>query len=384
VDFGTVNTKVFGSANAMIAPPRDGEITYYDELGLKPDASAEEIRDAFRLYVRLLHPDQQTDPQLKAVAESQMRKLNRIYAVLSDGERRRRYDEVLNEDRMVPVVFNPPSPAAQKLTARLAWAAAIVASAGLLIWLASDNQPGVQGRAAEVPTSAAAYSPALPSSSSLPMRESGEASLSSVVSRLRSDLRTVIVERDLALRELNKLRGTQPSANLHTPALAEATEPKPPLTITELPSAPKLPFPVNTGLPRPTAQNAERPANRQLAGFWFYAKPPLGQFNKNQSLYPPEYIEATITEENGNVRGTLRSRFQIVDRAISPDVNFTFAGTQNGAQFSSPWTGAGGARGEMTLKLTSENSLRIDWTASELGTQQGLNSGTAILTRRIQ
>jgi hypothetical protein len=31
----------------------------------------------------------------------------------------------------------------------------------------------------------------------------------------------------------------------------------------------------------------------------------------------------------------------------------------------------------------SDNSVRIDWAASELGSQQGLASGTAVLTRRI-
>ena len=68
----------------MIAARADGEITFYDELGVAPGASPEEIRDAFRLFVRLLHPDQQTDPQLREIAEQQMRKLNRIYTVLSD------------------------------------------------------------------------------------------------------------------------------------------------------------------------------------------------------------------------------------------------------------------------------------------------------------
>ena len=62
--------------------PRASEITYYEELGVASDASSEEIRDAFRALVRLLHPDQQTDEQLKDIAENQMRKLNRIYAVL--------------------------------------------------------------------------------------------------------------------------------------------------------------------------------------------------------------------------------------------------------------------------------------------------------------
>jgi hypothetical protein len=121
-----------------------------------------------------------------------------------------------------------------------------------------------------------------------------------------------------------------------------------------------------------------------LAGFWFYARPPLGQINRNQALYPPEFIEVNLLEAGGALRGSLRARYQIADRAISPDVNFTFIGTQTGSQMACAWLGPGGAKGDITLKLASENSLRIDWNASELGSQLGLNSGTAILTRRIE
>ncbi len=70
----------------MIASRRAGEITFYEELGVSSAASSQEIRDSFRTLARLLHPDQQTDPHLKDVAEKQMRKLNRIYAVLSDPD----------------------------------------------------------------------------------------------------------------------------------------------------------------------------------------------------------------------------------------------------------------------------------------------------------
>jgi hypothetical protein len=200
---------------------------------------------------------------------------------------------------------------------------------------------------------------------------------------LRADLKAVIVERDAAIVELDKLRRSLQIRPRETPQAGnfrpfDGTEPQP-LTLTELPSTPKSPVLAGVALPR-----VERPANRQLAGFWFYAKPPDGQTNKNQTLYPPEYIEATITEEAGVIHGRYRSRFQIVDRAISPDVNFTFTGTRNGSQCNCQWTGAGGAKGELTLRLTSDSLMRVDWSASELGTQQGLISGTAVLTRRIE
>jgi curved DNA-binding protein CbpA len=363
----------------------DGEITFYEELGVTPQASPEEIRDAFRLFVRLLHPDQQTDPQLKEIAEKQMRKLNRIHAVLSDPERRRRYDELLDDDFSPPIILNSPSPGLPRLMARMAWAAAIVVSAGLLIWLASDNTPGVQSRAPDpngAPASASASSTTSPAK--FEENSADRDSEASQISRLRSDLKAATVERDAAIQELNKLRGnldnrTRQASQSGSPLPLDGTESRPALPMTELPSTPGLPALSNSAPPR-----IERQANRQLAGFWFYAKPKEGQMNKNQALYPPEYIEATITEESGVIHGRYRSRFQIVDRAISPDVNFTFTGTPNGPQFNCLWTGAGGAKGELTLKLTSENSLRIDWTASELGTLQGLNSGTAVLTRRIE
>ena len=83
------------------------------------------------------------------------------------------------------------------------------------------------------------------------------------------------------------------------------------------------------------------------------------------------------------MHGRYRSRYQIVDRAISPDVNFEFAGPVSGATLHCPFNGPGGARGEITMQLTGENAMSIEWVASELGSMQGLVSGTARLTRRL-
>jgi curved DNA-binding protein CbpA len=373
----------------MSASQYDGDITLYEELGVAPDASQEEIRNAFRRFVRLLHPDQQTDPQLKETAEAQMRKLNRVYAVLSDPESRLRYDGFLRNELAPPIIFDPPSPALRRLFARTAWIGAIALCSGALIWLASENTPAVQSRTADPGVSSAASSTSAPpvySDTQVPL----EGTEAARMARLQADLRAVIAQRDAAIRELNRLRGGGPqgSAGEETRPRSDASrpggiwpldEPKTPFIITELPSAPKVAGLAPNGLPR-----IDRPANRKFAGFWFYSRPPQGQNNRNRSLYLPQYIEASITEEGSVIHGRYRSRFEIPDRGISPDVNFTFTGAQSGTQCNCQWTGAAGAKGDLSLRLTSENSMRIDWTASELGTEQGLSSGTAVLTRRVE
>ena len=71
-------------------------MNYYEELGLRQDAALEEIRQAYRVLARLLHPDSQPDARLKAMAECQMKRLNEILAVLTDSQKRRQYDESLS------------------------------------------------------------------------------------------------------------------------------------------------------------------------------------------------------------------------------------------------------------------------------------------------
>ncbi len=68
---------------------------FYDEFGLSRSASPEEIRQAYRSVTRLLHPDGQPEPRLKAVAECQMKRANEIFALLLDPQRRRTYDMAL-------------------------------------------------------------------------------------------------------------------------------------------------------------------------------------------------------------------------------------------------------------------------------------------------
>src|SRR5579863_8861305 len=126
----------------MIASRRADEITFYEEIGVAPGASPEEIRNAFRALVRLFHPDRQTDPQLRDIAEKQMRKLNRVYAVLSDPERRRRYDEVPEREYGPRVVVGPVlTLGSRQFVGRAVSFGAILFGVGLTIWFLPDSLP---------------------------------------------------------------------------------------------------------------------------------------------------------------------------------------------------------------------------------------------------
>ncbi|HUC37979.1 MAG TPA: molecular chaperone DnaJ [Acidimicrobiales bacterium] len=62
---------------------------YYALLGVRPDASDEEIKRAYRRMARELHPDSTGGD---ADAEARFKEVSRAYEVLRDPERRARYD----------------------------------------------------------------------------------------------------------------------------------------------------------------------------------------------------------------------------------------------------------------------------------------------------
>lgn len=72
--------------------------TYYDILGIKPTATDEQIKDAYRHLVRLHHPDVSKDPN----ASFKITQINNAYEALKDADKRAKYN------RANPTIFAQP------------------------------------------------------------------------------------------------------------------------------------------------------------------------------------------------------------------------------------------------------------------------------------
>jgi len=75
------------------AARNDQLLNYYKILGVPRDATQEEIKKKFRELAKKTHPD-----KTKEDSEEEMVELNKAYEVLSDEERREKYDRYLKVD----------------------------------------------------------------------------------------------------------------------------------------------------------------------------------------------------------------------------------------------------------------------------------------------
>src|SRR5512146_2761385 len=65
-------------------------VDYYKTLGVSKNASAEDIKKAYRKLARKFHPD--VNPNDKE-AHKKFKQINEAYEVLSDPEKRKKYDQ---------------------------------------------------------------------------------------------------------------------------------------------------------------------------------------------------------------------------------------------------------------------------------------------------
>ncbi|KAF8075026.1 DnaJ-domain-containing protein [Lyophyllum atratum] len=73
--------------------------TLYDILGIRPSASIEEVRKAYKQKALATHPDkldQTASAEDKRQAENKFRKIREAFDVLGDSQKRKEYDLYLN------------------------------------------------------------------------------------------------------------------------------------------------------------------------------------------------------------------------------------------------------------------------------------------------
>jgi curved DNA-binding protein CbpA len=343
-------------------------MTYYEELGLSARATEAEVKRSYKRLTLLLHPDQHRDPEIRALAEVQMKRLNEIVGILADAEQRRIYDKqllgaALNVRQISPKV------SLVWLRFNRGW---ILVSIAFLLFLVTallipkfdSARPVARAESHPQPTPAklTAEQPV-----SVPTIQSPETTGSRIrVGRLGSPpLRRPSTG---ALASTARLEKPEPEEKL-----ADAAR-LPQLTA----SAPALPAPP-ASLAAPTApvDSKTTPETSTLAGKWVFTPDPMDLQDPNS--FPAEYVELSILVSDGRLRGSYRSRYKLSNRALSPYANFTFDGPASGTSFV--WRGDADAKGQITLQLQSRDTLQVSWFATKMGAELSLGSGRATVYR---
>ena len=94
--------------------------TFYDILGVKSDATQEEISKVFRTLVMANHPDRFLDPAEKASAEKMLKDITEAYNTLSKPPLRTQYDRSLTAPQSLTSTKTPQEQARDMMQQGLA------------------------------------------------------------------------------------------------------------------------------------------------------------------------------------------------------------------------------------------------------------------------
>ena len=133
-------------------------MNYYEELGLSPRATEAEVKRSYKRLTLLLHPDQHRDPEICALAEVQMKRLNEMVAILTDPGQRRNYDTLLLKEQ-INVRQIPPQKTAVWFWNNRGWL--LVSAAFLLFLVAALFIPAFDSARPLAKTEAAVLKPAI-------------------------------------------------------------------------------------------------------------------------------------------------------------------------------------------------------------------------------
>jgi hypothetical protein len=360
-------------------------MNHYEELGVGCGAPTEEIRQAYKTLVRLLHPDGQTDEKLKAMAERQMQRLNGILEVLTDPQRRREYDEGLPGSRAAAVAaevvtlrdggrgtgraFPRNSPSEPRSSPeRREWRGAEWVQAVSRHWfwvlVGAACAGTVAGWWAVPPARSVAEVRAIPAPA--------------VEEAVPNDK----AKRNGGVAAERRTREEQdPPRTLVDPAARnQRTEPAIPDTVTPAEVKLEAAAPQREVEARATESQASahpKPEESQFAGNWLMSQ---AREELEAGAYPAIYAELLLAEDNGGLVGRYRAKYKVADQAISPEVDLRIrAKAPLGKLVRAEWSSENGARGVLEMTPRRAGMMSLAWWTTEFGRQQQLTSGSAVL-----
>ena len=344
-------------------------MNFYEEFGVRNDASVEEIRQAYKTLARVLHPDSQLDEKLKAAAACQMKRLHDVLDIFVDPGKRRAYDESLAAAAYSNAALHwaPRADAepfvqpldkfelAQSVFRHWSWILTGCMILGSGFWYVTARLPSMPVE-------------------SMPNRSPHAAlpdSISPVLRPVERAAKHEIHRAPVAEAALPEEPGPPglPDVPLPIPVALSGLAP----TAAYSARAPKVPAPEDTP-PVPSVRGSS------FAGEWFYV-PAIEK--PDPHLYPPVDIEFRLKEKDGLLDGQYRGTYKVPDTAVSQNVIFQVQGKSSGESSAAlAWTSSDGATGEIDQNLSQPNLMRVPWWTTRLGRRPGLSSGAATLFRQ--
>lgn len=339
-------------------------MNHYEELGIHRDATTEEIREAYKLAARLLHPDMQQDPRLKDLAECQMRRLSDVVAALVDPRARAKYDaELANGPRAGLLSRFALASRPELLQAAVRhwfWVLLAAMTVGMGVWYGlargTDAPPRLAAAEHAAPPAGPVATQAEPTTVTKPRVKPPAA-----MDARRAD--PAPAPRDAAAEPPDPAVSAPPSTSPEAPSVAATVAPG------------SVPAVRHAG-----PADGSRSGASRFEGEWLFSAD--GREDDNAGTYPAKYVELRLRQQGGFLTGDYRALHIVLDKAISPEVVFHVRGeSPAGNSAKLDWESTSGAKGEFDLTLPSPDQMRVKWWTTQFGTQEALGSGMAVLVR---